>query len=147
MAEHRLVLSFLPGFFQNFYNAQAGQNTFNDEQLHKSWATAIEDSPTGTLECVSAWLEDFREDLAKIDVPTLVLHGNSDKILPIAATGNRVAEYVKGSKLVIIDGAPHGMTWTHADQVNPPPNRIFEFLKHSTIQNVDGEFAAKRDHR
>ncbi len=116
---------FLTGFFQNFYNAEAGKNTFNDELLHMSWATAIEASPTGSLECVSAWLEDFRDDLAKIDVPTLVMHGNADKILPIEATGNRMAEHVKGSKYVVIDGAPHGMTWTHADKVNPP---LLEFL-------------------
>ena len=116
---------FLTGFFQNFYNAEAGKNTFNDELLHMSWATAIKASPIGTLECVSAWLEDFRDDLAKIDVPTLVMHGNADKILPIEATGNRMAEHVKGSKYVVIDGAPHGMTWTHADKVNPP---LLEFL-------------------
>jgi non-heme chloroperoxidase len=75
-------------------------------------------SPKGTLECVSAWLTDFRNDLERIDIPALVIHGDADRILPISATGKRTPEFVKGSKLVVIEGGPHGMTWTHAEQVN-----------------------------
>lgn len=116
---------FLSGFFQKFYNAGPDKNTFNDELLHMSWAIAIEASPIGTLDCVTAWLEDFREDLAKIDVPTLVLHGDADQILPIGATANRMAEHVKGSDLVTIKGAPHGMNWTHADETNA---QLIKFL-------------------
>jgi len=75
-------------------------------------------SPKGTLDCVSAWLTDFRNDLKKIDVPTLVIHGDSDRILPLSATGKRTPQFVKGSKLVVVEGGPHGLTWTHAEKVN-----------------------------
>jgi non-heme chloroperoxidase len=59
-------------------------------------------------------------------VPTLVIHGDADRILPIAATGKRTQELVKGSRLVVVEGGPHGVTWTHADKVNP---ELVNFLK------------------
>jgi pimeloyl-ACP methyl ester carboxylesterase len=61
---------------------------------------------------------DFRNDLPRIDVPTLVVHGDADRILPLAATGTRTHEVVKGSRLVAVEGGPHGLNWTHADTVN-----------------------------
>jgi len=67
---------------------------------------------------VRTWYTDFRKDLPRIDVPTLVLHGDADRILPIAATGPRTAKLIKGARLVVIEGGPHGLLWTHADQVN-----------------------------
>ena len=72
----------------------------------------------GTLACVQEWLTDFREDLKRIIVPTLVLHGDADRILPLAATGERTPEFVKGSRLVVVPGGPHGLNWTHAEEVN-----------------------------
>jgi pimeloyl-ACP methyl ester carboxylesterase len=63
-------------------------------------------------------LTDFRADLQRIDVPTLVIHGDADRILPPAATGKRISEFVKGSRLVMISGGPHGLNWTHAEEVN-----------------------------
>jgi pimeloyl-ACP methyl ester carboxylesterase len=67
---------------------------------------------------VSAWLVDFREDLKRINIPVLVMHGDADRILPLASTGKRTPEFVKRSRLVVIDGAPHGMNWTHAEEIN-----------------------------
>jgi non-heme chloroperoxidase len=67
---------------------------------------------------VAAWVTDFRKDLPRIDVPTLVVHGDADRILPLAATGKRTPEFVKGSKLVVVEGGPHGLNWTHAEEVN-----------------------------
>jgi pimeloyl-ACP methyl ester carboxylesterase len=67
---------------------------------------------------VSAWLVDFREELKRINIPVLIMHGNADRILPLAATGKRTPEFVKGSRLVVIEGAPHGMNWTHAEEIN-----------------------------
>jgi pimeloyl-ACP methyl ester carboxylesterase len=90
-----------------------------------SWNVAAGASPKGTLDCVSAWLTDFRKDLKRIDVPTLVIHGDSDRILPIAATGKHTAELVKGSKLVTVEGGPHGLLWTHAEKVN---RELLDFL-------------------
>jgi non-heme chloroperoxidase len=90
----------------------------NDEVVRDSWNIGAGASATGTYACVQTWLTDFRGDLPRIGVPTLVLHGDADRILPIAATGLRTHEAVKGSKLVVIEGAPHGMLWTHADEVS-----------------------------
>jgi pimeloyl-ACP methyl ester carboxylesterase len=83
-----------------------------------SWNIAALASPKGTLDCVSAWLTDFREDLKRVNVPTLVIHGDADRILPIAITGQRTAHLVTGSKLITVPGGPHGLNWTHAEQVN-----------------------------
>ena len=67
---------------------------------------------------MAAWHEDFRADLRAIDVPTLVMQGDADRILPIGATGIRTAALIKGARLVVVKDAPHGMVWTHAQQVN-----------------------------
>lgn len=112
-------LAFLTGFFSNFYNVDVlGGKRVSDQAIQFSWSIGAGASPKGTLDCVSAWLTDFRKDLERIDVPTLVVHGDSDRILPIDATGKRTHELVRGSKLGVIEGGPHGLNWTHADQVN-----------------------------
>jgi pimeloyl-ACP methyl ester carboxylesterase len=67
---------------------------------------------------VDAWCTDFRNDLPRIDVPTLVIHGDADRILPIAITGQRTHEMVRNSRLAVIKNGPHGLTWTHAEEVN-----------------------------
>jgi pimeloyl-ACP methyl ester carboxylesterase len=77
-----------------------------------------EASPTGTAACVPTWYTDFREDLPKIDVPTLVIHGDADRILPIAGCGLKTHRAIKSSRLVVIENAPHGLLWTHAREVN-----------------------------
>jgi non-heme chloroperoxidase len=119
-------LAFLTGFFANFYNVNVlGGKRVSEQAVQFSWNVAAGASPKGTLDCVSAWLTDFRKDLARIDVPTLVVHGDSDRILPIDVTGNRTHELVKGSRLVVIEGGPHGLNWTHADQVN---RELLDFL-------------------
>ena len=111
--------AFLAAFFQNFYNVDVlGGKRVSDELVRLSWNVAAGASPKGTLDCVSAWLTDFRKDLAKIDVPTLVLHGDADRIVPLDASAKRTHEAVKGSKLVVLPDAPHGLTWTHAEEVN-----------------------------
>jgi non-heme chloroperoxidase len=111
--------AFLAAFFQNFYNVDVlGGKRVSNELVRLSWMVAAGASPKGTLDCVSAWLTDFRKDLAKIDVPTLVLHGDSDRIVPLDASAKRTHEAVKGSKLVVVKDAPHGLTWTHAAEVN-----------------------------
>ncbi len=111
--------AFLSQFLSNFYNVDTlGGKLISDQAVQLSWNIAAGASPKGTLECVSAWLTDFRNDLERIAIPTLVIHGDADRILPISATGKRTPEFVKGSKLVVVEGGPHGMTWTHAEKVN-----------------------------
>jgi pimeloyl-ACP methyl ester carboxylesterase len=112
-------LAFLSTFFSNFYNVDLLKGTrISDDVVRLSWNVAAAASPIGTFDCVQAWLTDFRADLARIDVPTLVIHGDADRILPLAATGARTHESVKGSRLAVIEGGPHGLNWTHAEHVN-----------------------------
>lgn len=111
--------AFLAQFLSDFYNADLlGGKLISNQALQMNWNVAAGASPKGSLDCVSAWLTDFRRDLKSIEVPTLVVHGDADRILPIAATGKRTHEMVKGSRLFVVQGGPHGITWTHAEQVN-----------------------------
>src|SRR5450432_14494 len=111
--------AFLSKFLSDFYNVDIlGGKLISDQAVQMSWNIGAGASPKGTLDCVAAWLTDFRKDLQRIDIPTLVIHGDADRILPLAATGQRTHEAVKGSRLVVVDGGPHGLTWTHAEQVN-----------------------------
>ena len=120
-------LAFLTTFFANFYNVDVlGGKRVSDQTVQFSWNIGAGASPKGTLDCVSAWLTDFRKDLERIDVPTLIVHGDADRILPIDVTGKRTHELVKGSRFVIIKDGPHGLNWTHAEQVN---NELLEFLR------------------
>lgn len=111
--------AFLAQFLQNFYNVDVlGGKLISDDVVRLSWNIAVGASAKGTVDCVPAWLTDFRNDLARIDVPTLVIHGDADRIVPLEASGKLTHAAVKGSRLVVIEGAPHGLNWTHAEQVN-----------------------------
>jgi pimeloyl-ACP methyl ester carboxylesterase len=111
--------AFFTGFFKNFFNTDvfAGQRV-SDEVVRASWNLAAGASATASLACVPTWHEDFRQDVARIDVPTLVIHGDADRIVPLEAAGARTAKLVNGARLVVIKGGPHCITWTHADEVN-----------------------------
>ena len=111
--------AFFTDFFKNFYNTDLylGKRV-SDDVVHASWNIAAGSSATASLACVATWLEDFREDLKRVDVPTLVIHGDADRIVPLSAAGQRTAKLVKGAELVTIKGGPHCITWTHADEVN-----------------------------
>ncbi|MET0621259.1 MAG: alpha/beta hydrolase [Thermoanaerobaculia bacterium] len=111
--------AFLAGFLQNFYNVDVlGGKRVSDELVRLSWNIGSGASPTGMLACVSAWLTDFRMDLAKFALPTLVVHGDADRIVPLEVSGRRTHAAVKGSKLVVLKDAPHGLNWTHAEELN-----------------------------
>ena len=75
-------------------------------------------SATASLVCVPTWYEDFREDLPRIDVPTLVIHGDADRIFPSRARGQRTAKLIKGARLLVVKDGPHCIPWTHAEEVN-----------------------------
>ena len=89
----------------------------SEEVLRASWNLAAGASATASLACVSTWYEDFRQDLSRVDVSTLVIHGDSDRIVPIEASGRRTATLIKGAQLVVVRGGPHCITWTHAEEV------------------------------
>ena len=118
--------AFFTDFFKNFYNTDVllGERV-SDQVVQGSWNVAAGSSATASLACVPTWYTDFRNDLPRIDVPTLVMHGDADRILPIAASGLRTGNLIKGARLVVVKGGPHCITWTHADEVNP---ELVDFL-------------------
>jgi pimeloyl-ACP methyl ester carboxylesterase len=119
-------LAFLSAFLADFYNVDVlGGKRVSDAAVQYSWNIAAGASAKGTLDCVSTWGTDFRSDLSRINVPTLVIHGDADRILPIAATGTRTHKAVKGARLVVVEGGPHGLIWTHAEKVN---SELLDFL-------------------
>jgi pimeloyl-ACP methyl ester carboxylesterase len=111
--------AFFTDFFKNFYNThQLLGKRVSEQVVQASWNLAAGASATASLACVPTWHEDFRNDLSKIDVPTLVMHGDADRILPITASGLRTAKLIKGARLVVVKDGPHCITWTHAEEVN-----------------------------
>jgi non-heme chloroperoxidase len=111
--------AFFTQFFKNFYNTDVFLGKRISEQaIQASWNVAAGASATASLACVPTWHEDFRNDVARIDVPTLVIHGAADRIVPISAAGERTAKLIKGARLLAINDGPHAVTWTHADEVN-----------------------------
>ena len=118
--------AFFTKFFRNFYNTDVLMGKRVSEQaIQASWNVACISSATASLACVPTWHEDFRKDLAKIDVPTLVIHGDADRIVPLSASGARTANLVKGAQLMVIKDGPHNVAWTHAEEVN---TSMLEFL-------------------
>jgi non-heme chloroperoxidase len=111
--------AFFTGFFKNFYNTDLllGKRV-SEQAVQSSWNVAVGSSPTASLACVPTWHEDFRKDLSRVDVPTLVIHGDADRIVPIEAAGFRTAKLIKGARLSVVKGGPHCITWTHAEEVN-----------------------------
>jgi non-heme chloroperoxidase len=111
--------AFFTEFFKNFYNTDIFLGKRVSEQaVQASWNTAAIGSAIASLACVPTWHEDFRNDVAKIDIPTLVIHGDSDRIVPFRSAGQRTAKLVKGAELVVIKDGPHNVAWTHAEEVN-----------------------------
>ncbi len=112
-------IAFLEEFITNFF--AVGDRTDLISEPARLYHREIAEfaSPKGTLDCIAAFSRtDFRDDLAKIDVPTLVIHGDSDAIIPFEFSGRRSHEALEGSSLEFIEGAPHGFNTTHAKRFN-----------------------------
>ncbi|MCT9933242.1 alpha/beta hydrolase [Planotetraspora sp. A-T 1434] len=121
--------AYLKSFLDDFYNVdQLLGSRISDEAWQLSWNVAVGASAKGTLDCVQAWLTDFRGDLAKNDVPTLVVQGDADRILPIDSTGRRLPSLIQNVKYVEIPGGPHNIAWTHHEEVN---RALLGFLRES----------------
>jgi non-heme chloroperoxidase len=109
----------LMDFLRNFYNFDVtGGKLVSERVLEANWNVAVGASAIGTRACVDAWIEDFRQDIARNTVPTLILHGDADRILPADASSRRQAKMIKNVTFVELKGGPHGVLWTHAEQVN-----------------------------
>lgn len=120
-------IAFLEQFFPNFYNYESGSKGVSADLIPFSKWIAWGASPLGTQQCIVAFgTTDFRKDLKKITVPTLVVHGDSDRIVPFDVSGKRSHEMIKGSRLEVLKGAPHGFAATHAQQLN---ELMLDFLR------------------
>jgi non-heme chloroperoxidase len=124
--------AFFTEFFKNFYNTDLllGKR-ISEEAVRASWNVAAGASATASLACVPTWHEDFRQDLARVDVPMLVIHGDSDRILPFASAGQRTAKLVKGARLHVLKEGPHCIIWTHAEEVNA---ELLRFLAEKAVK-------------
>jgi non-heme chloroperoxidase len=112
-------LAFLDDFTKMFFRGGPEAPVISEPNRIYSRDIAAFASPKGTLDCIGAFgRTDFRADLAKIDVPTLVIHGDSDLIVPFEVSGRRSHEAIAGSELVVVEGAPHGLLVTHAAEFN-----------------------------
>ena len=118
-------LAFLDGFTKDFFAAD-GKGLVSEAQRLYALAIAALASPKATLDCIGAFARtDFRADLEKVTVPTLVIHGDSDAIVPFEVSGKRSAESIPGSTLHVIEGGPHGVNASHAEEWN---RVVLEFL-------------------
>ena len=111
--------AFLMEFLRNFYNYDVtGGKLVSERVLEDNWNVGVGASAIATVACVDCWIEDFRKNIPKNNVPTLILHGDADRILPPDATSRRQAKMIKNVKFVELPGGSHGVLWTHADRIN-----------------------------
>jgi len=119
--------AFFTEFFKNFFNTdQLLGKRVSPQAVEAFWQVAAASSATATLACVATWYSDFRQDLDRIDVPTLVIHGDADRIVPMTASGTLTAKRIKGAELVTVKDGPHCISWTHPEVVNPA---LVDFLR------------------
>jgi non-heme chloroperoxidase len=115
-------------FLDRSYNVDLlGGDRVSDQAWQNSFYVAVSASAHAALCCVTACLEDFRGDLARIKIPVLVIHGDQDRVLPYEATGSRLPAFLKNTRSTVIAGGPHAIIWTHADEVN---QALLDFISH-----------------
>jgi non-heme chloroperoxidase len=111
--------AYLETFLNDSYNADVlGGSRISDQAWHAGFIAALGASAYATHACVDTWLTDFRPDLRRFDVPTLVIHGTDDRILPVRATAERLPGFIEDVRVVTLDRGPHNIAWTHPDEVN-----------------------------
>jgi pimeloyl-ACP methyl ester carboxylesterase len=119
--------AWMKGFLDNFYNIGTLRGTLvSDQAWQASWNLAVTASATAAVACIGTWTTDFRDDLPKIDVPVLVIHGDADQVLPLDKTASRLPALIKDVQLTIVAGGPHAIPWTHAAQVN---TALLDFIR------------------
>jgi pimeloyl-ACP methyl ester carboxylesterase len=111
--------AYFTSFFEAFYNLDETLGVrISEEAVRAGWTVAAGASAHASVACVPTWITDFRADVAKIDVPVLILHGSGDRILPVDSTARPFHALLPSAEYVEIEGAPHGLLWTHAEEVN-----------------------------
>jgi len=133
--------AYFKAFLDDFYNVdELAPERIGEQAWQASFNVAVGASPHATYACVDTWLTDFREDVAKIDVPTLVIHGTADRILPFEATAKRLPALVDGLELVAVENGPHNIGWTFPEVVNPA---LLKFLGEHAGQRATAGSAAQ----
>ena len=119
--------AWMKGFLDNFYNFGTLRGTLvSDQAWQASWNLAVTASATAAVACIPTWATDFRADLPEIDVPMLVVQGDADRVLPLDKTGQRLPALIKDVQLIVVEGGPHAIPWTHAAQVN---TALLDFIR------------------
>jgi non-heme chloroperoxidase len=119
--------AYLTGFFAGFYNLDENLGSrISQEAVDASIQVANQAGNTALAAAPLSWPTDFRADIPAIDVPALIVHGTADNVLPIDATGRRFKDLLPAATYVEIEGAPHGMLWTHGDEIN---EELLAFLR------------------
>lgn len=120
-------IGFLRGFHENFYNFQELKDRVSQANLDYDFSIASHASPIATFKTAEAWAStDFRDELKNVDVPTLIVHGDSDQIVPYKTSAKQAAEGIADNEYHLIPGAPHGLNLTHRDELN---RLLLDFLK------------------
>jgi non-heme chloroperoxidase len=129
--------AWMKGFLDNFYNVDTLRGTLISDQAYQaSWNLATSASAVAAVACIPTWATDFRADLPKLDVPILVVQGDADQVLPLDKTGKRLPGLIEDVQLVVIEGGPHAIPWTHADQVNAA---LLDFLSGHDRRNTGAQ--------
>jgi len=119
--------AWLTGLLGDLLNLDENLGTrVSEETVRSLWDAAADASPWATWACPPGWLEDFTEDIKRIDIPTLIMHGTADRILPIAGQGRRLHAALPDARYIEIEGGPHVMCVTHAAEVN---RELLAFLR------------------
>ena len=119
--------AYFKAFLDDFFNVDVlGGTRISDQAWHAAFSMALTASAFAAYSCVDTWLTDFRDDVGRIDVPVLLIHGNSDRILPYESTAVRLPEMIRDLTFVTVDGGPHNIAWTFPEVVNAA---LLDFLR------------------
>jgi non-heme chloroperoxidase len=128
--------AWLSGLLGDFLNLDDYLGTrVSEDTVRNLWNAGAEASPYATWACVPTWLDDYREDITRIDIPTLIVHGTADRILSVEGQGRRLHAALPKSRLVEIDGGPHVLGVTHTDEVN---QALLAFLQEPALVGAHG---------
>ena len=127
--------AYLETFLIDSYNADVlGGSRISDQAWHAAFIAALGASAYATHACVDSWLTDFRPDLRRLDVPTLVIHGTDDRILPVRATAERLPDFIEDVRVVTLDRGPHNIAWSYPGQRQTRPSA--HLLRRVTLRTV-----------
>lgn len=120
-------VGFLKNFHKGFYNYEKNKDRVSQAQLDYDFIIASHASPRATIQAALSWMHtDFRPELKNVTVPTLIVHGDADETVPIATSAEQAAKGIANNTYEIIEGAPHGLNITHAEELN---KILIDFLK------------------